>query len=85
MSTERFFRFHPVTKEDANDLPTEKLNIEQKQELAQMIRHGARFYWEPTSDEGPAVVQGYSRIEYANVKFVLDVTGQSYEFVDTHP
>lgn len=41
-----FWRFHPITGIDANDF-TEELRgatPEQKQELAETVRHGAVFY-----------------------------------------
>ena len=82
MKALRFFRFHPVTGQDANELPIELLNVDQRQELAQMVSNGAKFYWEPAKDNGPDVLEGYSRVEHGDMRFVLDATGQPYEFVE---
>lgn len=82
-SVQKFWRFHPVTGEDANVFDTTQLSEDQRAELAQMIRDGAKFYWNTADDNGPDVVQDYGRVEYANIKFVLDATGVRYEFLDT--
>jgi hypothetical protein len=77
-----FWRFHPITGADANSIDTSQFTAQQKNELAEMVRAGARFYWEkrsPTSDDP----EEYGRVEYSNVKFVLDVMGMKYEFLDT--
>ena len=81
-SVQKFWRFHPVTGEDANLFDTTQLSEDERAELAQMVRDGAKFYWEG-GHNGPGTVQGYSRVEYSNVKFVLDMTGVKYEFLDT--
>lgn len=82
-SVQKFFRFHPVTGQDANDLDISKLSEGQRSELAEMVRAGAKFYWEGPGKTGEGYVKGYGRVEYANVKFVLDVTATPYEFIDT--
>lgn len=84
---QKFYRFHPITGQDANDLPLEMLTEEQRIEVAAMVRAGAKFYWDriDAGEPGPADVQGYTRIEKANVLFVLRVTGLKYEFIDSRP
>lgn len=78
-SINRFFRFHPVTGQDANDIDTSGATQEHKTMLAEMVSAGAKFYWE----ESPVDAGGFGRVEHSNVKFVLDMTGAKYEFVDT--
>jgi hypothetical protein len=73
-----FWRYHPVTGEDANDLEVEHLTPEQRQELAEMIRSGARFYWELRNG-------AYGRVERNNIEFVLRVIAIPYEFIDARP
>lgn len=72
---EIFYRYHPITHQDANIFDTEGLLDKEKIELAQMIRQGARFYWKKS-------IEGYSRCEFSNVKFALDVAKIPYEFID---
>jgi hypothetical protein len=76
----KLYRYHPIDGRDAEDFSSElrTATAEQKQELASMIRHGARFYWNQTGDSGV-----WERVERANIEFVLKVTGRPYEFVDT--
>ena len=80
---QKFWRFHPLTGEDANVFDTTQISEDQRAELAQMVRDGAKFYWATADEIGLGTVQGYSRVEYANIKFVLDATGVRYEFLDT--
>lgn len=79
-----FYRFHPVTGADANDFDTTEWSDKQKAGLAEMIRGGAQFYWERSNEPVEKTLQGYTRVERANVTFVLQVTGVPFEFVETH-
>lgn len=85
IKVQRFYRFHPKTGQDANELDTGHLTPEQKQELAAMVAAGAKFYWEKSDDHGIGVLKGYTRVERQNVSFALKVAGVQFEFVDTAP
>ncbi len=67
-----FYRFHPVTGIDANDIDTKGMPDDVKQELAAMVTSGAKFYWDKDS-----------RVERANIEFVLKIVGAEYEFIET--
>lgn len=79
---QRFYRFHPKTGQDANEFEL-MLTVEQREELASMVRAGAKFYWQKTDEIGIGVVDGYTRVEKTNIEFVLKVTGANYQFFDT--
>ena len=42
-SVQKFWRFHPVTGEDANLFDTTQLSEDERAELAQMVRDGAKL------------------------------------------
>jgi hypothetical protein len=71
----KLYRFHPVTGVDAEDMRGEP--DEGKQEIAAMIRQGARLYWH-LNDAGE-----YTRCEKANIGFVLKVMGIPLECIET--
>ena len=62
------YAFHLETGEAAEDM--HGYSDEAKIEIADMMRHGARFYWHK-SDENSEWV----RAELANIRFVLDMIG----------
>jgi hypothetical protein len=72
------YRVHPETGEDANAINTAGLTVEQKEEIARAVRHGARFYW----FRGPNDKEPWARIERANYAFVADMIGQRVEWID---
>ena len=75
----KLYKFHPVTKTNADDIDTTGCTDSEKQELATMIRNGAKFYWH-VDDAG-----NYYRVEYANIAFVIRVTGLKLEVFDSIP
>jgi len=81
-SVHTFWRFHPVTGADANQFDTSALSDKQREELVGMVRAGAKFYWQKTTETRSDVDQGYVRAEYSNIKFVLDMMGTKYIFQD---
>jgi hypothetical protein len=80
--TPKFWRFHPVTGADANDFTDELKGAtpKQKQDLAEMVRQGAKFYWGLDR-----TAEGYQRIERSNVEFVLKVIGEVGEWIESAP
>ena len=63
------YRFHPITKVDAEDIDTTGMSDREKAELAAMRRAGAKFYWQ--SDTG----ETYHRCELSNFRFVIEMHG----------
>lgn len=84
-TTQKFYRFHPVTGQDANEFDTASMQEKDRIELASMVRAGARFYWEGPRKTGEGYLKGYGKIERANVEFVLKVLGAKAEWIDTAP
>lgn len=85
----KIFRFHPITHQDANDFQSQSsyltMPVEAKQELAKMIRSGAKFYWIKREDNEPSIefdIEGYTRVELNNYKFVVDMIGEKLEIID---
>jgi hypothetical protein len=78
-----FYRFHPATGQDANEFDTASMPEKDRIELAEMVRAGAKFYWEGPGKVGEGYLKGYGRIERANVEFVLRVTGVRGEWIET--
>jgi len=74
---EKCYRFHPVTGIDANDL-TVVGNPEQREEIADMVRAGARFYWH----KEPITGGEWGRIERANYAFVKNMMGEPVEWIE---
>lgn len=75
----KLYKFHPITKENADDIDTSILNDEQKQELALMVRNGAKFYWQ---ENEPGDDEKFSRVELQNISFVLTMTGVKIERIE---
>jgi len=72
------YRFHPETRKDANDFSEHPLTDQQKQELAEMVRQGAKFYWIYFDGE-------WRRHERTNYAFVARVTGETVSWQDHAP
>lgn len=82
---QRLYRFHPAIGMDANDIDIGNMTADQRAKLAEMIRNGAKFYWDKTDETGVGVVAGYVRVERSNIEFVLKALGAKYEFLETAP
>jgi hypothetical protein len=78
MDTVKCYRFHPVTGADANDFNDVPMSESQKIQVAEMVRSGAKFYWHQHESN-----QHWTRTERANYAFVLQVAGQSVEWIET--
>ena len=77
-----FYRFHPVTGADANIFDMVGWTAEQKQEMAAMVRCGARFYWKKEGQARRGDPGCYTRVEKRNASFALTVAGIPHRFVD---
>jgi hypothetical protein len=73
----RLFKFHPHTGIDAEDFSG--FSDQHKQDAAEMMRKGCRFFWQ--SDTG----EEYHRVELSNFKFVCDMTGVELEINSEPP
>ena len=73
----KLYRYHPVTGKHAEDMSGE--DDEAKQEMAGVLRDGLQLYWH-LSDDGT-----YSRVDKANIAFVLHVVGVKLECFEAPP
>lgn len=83
-SQAKFYRYHPDTKQDAedfSDVPPDLFNTpENQKEMDTMRKNGATFWWTNYPEGGE-----FHRVERINMEFIVKVAGAEAEWIDEKP